>query len=83
MEIYPFEVINFLLSETDNSGIDALQNFKNINFKFLDCRKSKNECLPCTLEIPESASSNFERLKSHIHDYCDSEKDSHIVFLRT
>lgn len=85
MEIYPFEVIDYLVSKADNNwNQDQPSHPKGIDYKFLDCRKSKNsESLPYSLEIPVSAASSFERLKAQIYDYCTSEKETHLVLLKT
>lgn len=87
MELYPFEIVNYLLEKTalDSYDKQKLQIYpKTIDFKFLDCRKSKGtSMLPFSIELPENAHKSNEALMAFIGEICQTLQNSHICIIKT
>lgn len=87
MEIYPFEVVNYLLEKTalDQNDKEKYQIYpKAIEFKVLDCRKMKGAgMLPNAIELPETATKSDEALRSYLIEMCKAEVETHICILKS
>jgi hypothetical protein len=83
MEIYPFELVDYL-SFKPNEDIKSSFHNSDIIIKILDCRKEKdNKYLPFTMDIPSKCYKEPELLKFYIKQFCESEKETHFAILKT
>jgi len=87
MEIYPFEIVNFLLEKTalDAKDKEKMQIYpKEIEFRLLDCRKTKSlSVLPFSLELPDNAYKSTEVLRNSLIEIFKQYETYHICIIKS
>ncbi len=87
MEIYPFEIVNFLLENTalNSSDKEKLQIYpKKIEFRLLDCRIKKGSyVLPFTIELPDNAYRSKEALTNSLVEIFKAHDTTHICIIKS
>ncbi len=85
LEIYPFEIVNFLLRQaTGDVQEKSITYPKTIEFKLLDCRKNKSTLmLPFSLELSEACFKSNETLYAELNEICSSNFTTHFCIIKT
>jgi len=85
LEIYPFEIVNFLLRQaTGDVQEKSITYPKTIEFKLLDCRKNKSTLmLPFSIELSEACFKSNETLYAELNEICGSNLTTHFCIIKT